>query len=89
MCKTPHVPSSKVGGPRSKSVYKTKVKISAKKASEKQNLVRTILPLHQDVVVVIDPEDSEGQEEQEFLLPADQLLDLPPLEQGNNIPINP
>ena len=51
---TSHVPSSKVGGPRSKSVHKAKVKDSAKKALQKQKLVRPILPLDQDVVVVID-----------------------------------
>ena len=37
-----HVPSSKVGGPRSKSVYKSKVKDSAKKAPAKQKSVRPI-----------------------------------------------
>ena len=85
---TPHVPSSKVCGPRSKSVYKSKVKDSAKKAPAKQKSVRPIPPADQDVIVVIDPED---QEEQEFLLPTDQLPVLPPLdlEQGNNISINP
>ena len=83
---TPCVPSSKVGGPRSKSVYKSKVKDSAKKALPKQKSVRPIPSADQDVVVVIDPEDKE---EQEFLLPTDQLPDLPllDLEQGNNIQI--
>ena len=70
---TPHVPLSKVGGPRSKSVYKVKVKDSAEKALEKQKSVRHISPVDQDVVVVIDPED---QEDQEFPLPADRLPDL-------------
>ena len=76
-----HVPSSKVGGPRSKSVYKPKVKDSAKKApaKQKQKPVRPILPLDQDVVVVID------QEDQEFPLPTDWLLDLP-LVEPNQIP---
>ena len=78
------LPSSKVGGPRSKSVYKPKVKDSAKKAPAKQNqkLVRPILPLDQDVMVVIDPEE---QEDQEFPLPADQLPDLL-LVEPNQIP---
>ena len=70
----PCVPSSKVGGPRSKSVYKPKVNNLAKKAPAKQKLVRPIPPLDQDVVVVIDPDD------QEFPLPADQLPDLPLVE---------
>ena len=81
----PCVPSSKVGGTRSKSVHKSKVKDSATKNPTKQT-VRPILQLEQDVVV-IDPED------QEFLFPADQLPDLPPidLEQGpnNNPQLNP
>ena len=79
-----HVSSSKVGGPRSKTVYKSKVKYSAKKAPAKQKLVRPTSPVDQDVVV-IDPENQEGQE---FLLLTDRLPDLPPLylEQGNNIP---
>ena len=71
---TPHVPSSKVGGPRSKSLYKSKVKDSAKKTSTKQKLVRPTPPLGQDTVVVIDPED------QKFPCPADQLPDLPLVE---------
>ena len=72
----PSVP--KVGGPRSKSVHKTKVQESPKKNPTKQ-MVRPILQLQQDIVV-IDPED------QEFPLPEDQLPDLPPtdLEQGSN-----
>ena len=82
---TQHVPSSKVGGTRSKSVHKSKVKDSAKKNPTKQ-VVRPILQLEQDVVV-IDPGD------QEFLFPADQLPDLPPidLEQGpnSNAQLNP
>ena len=49
-------------------------------------MVRPILQLEQDIVVV----DSEDQE---FLFPADQLPDLPPidLEQGpnNNPQLNP
>ena len=69
---TPHV--VKVGGPRSKPVYKSKVKDSAKKTPTKLKSVRPTPPLGQDVVVVIDPED------QEFPLPADQLPDLPLVE---------
>ena len=84
---TPHVPSSKVGGPGSKSVYKSKVKDSAKNTPTKQKSVRPAPPLGQDIVVVIDPED------QEFLLPADQLPDLSPVEPeqipNNNPQLNP
>ena len=53
------IPSSKVGGPRSKSVYKFKVKDSAKKTPTKWKVVRPTPSLGQDVVVVIDPEDQE------------------------------
>ena len=81
------VPSSKVGGPRSKSVYKSKVKDSAKKTPTKQKSVRPTPPLGQGVVVVIDPED------QEFPLSADQLSDLPLVEPeqvpNNNPQLNP
>ena len=78
-----HVPSSKVGGPRSKSLYKPTVKDSAKRATakQKQKMVRPILPLDQDIVVVIDPEEQD----QEFPLPTDQLPDLP-LVEPNQIP---
>ena len=75
---TPCVPSSKVGGTRSKSIHTSKVKDFAKQNPTKQT-IRPILQLEQDIVV-IDPED------QEFLFPSDQLPDLPPidLEQGPN-----
>ena len=51
---TPSVP--KVGGPRSKSVHKSKVKESAKKNLPTKQMVWPILQLQQDIVV-IDPED--------------------------------
>ena len=83
-----HAPSSKVSGPRSKSVYKSKIKDSAKKVPANQKSVRPISLVDQDIVVVIDLKD---QGDQEFPLLTDRLPELPPLdlEQGNNIPINP
>ena len=72
---TPHVPvAPKVGRPRSKSVFQSKVKDSTKKNLAKQKSVKATPPLEQDVKVVIDPED------QEFPHPADQLPDLPLVE---------
>ena len=72
---TPCVPvGPKVGRPRSKLVFQSKVKDSTKKNLVKQKSVNTTPPLEQDIIVKIDPED------QEFPHPADQLPDLPLVE---------
>ena len=82
---TPSVP--KFGEPRSKSVYQSKVKDSAKKTPAKQKSLRCSPPLEQDILAVIDPED------QGYPLPADQLPDLPPIDlkqvPTNNPQLNP
>ena len=81
----PHIPASKVGRPRSKSVYQPKVKEVSKKNTTKQKSVKTTLPLEQNVVVVIDPE--EQPKDLDFPYLADQLPDLP-LVEPDQIPSN-
>ena len=77
-----HVPvAPKVGRPRSKSVFQSKVKDSTKKNPTKKKPVKPTPPLEPYVVIVIDPED------QEFPHAADQLPDLP-LVEPDQVPNN-